>query len=257
MRLLLTLVFLPLVESIIHSPLMAKGINCDSTVFRNHELCKGRNSKKKSNQYGNWFPFGFDKNGNAVNFVQLLSYKKLNKNSFRLKSRFISITNEKIEGKLDINCENKDYYIRPNGVMSQSATWAGIPKGSGVELLSKYFCKRTKAKDKWGYTKRTSYLWDHSIPLGNPTHASGEWVQHSDGLGWYNTEIRKANNSIIYAYFSKSQTKNPYSWVNNSCIENLSSIFFQPNNSVSGEWLSPRRGRVGGASERVRKSYCQ
>ena len=153
MRLLLALAFLPLIESTIHNPLIAKGINCDSPVFINNELCKGRKSKKKSIQYGNWFPFGFDKNGNAVNFVQLLSYKKLNKNSFRLKSKFISTTNEKIEGKLDINCENKDYYIRNNGVMSQRGTWAGIPKGSGVELLSKYLCKRTKAKDKWGYQK--------------------------------------------------------------------------------------------------------
>ena len=37
-------------------------------------------------------------------------------------------------------------------------------------------------KDKWGYTQRTSYLWDQFSPQRNPSEASGEWIQHSDGL---------------------------------------------------------------------------
>ena len=41
----------------------------------------------------------------------------------------------------------------------------------------------TNAKDKRGPTKRTSYIWDHSKPVGNPANASGEWVQHLDDLG--------------------------------------------------------------------------
>ena len=258
MRLSLSsLVILPLMSAAIPAASIAEDINCDSPVWRNRRVCAGSQSNKKSIQYGNWFPFGFDKNGNAVNFVQLLSFKKLNKNSFRLKSKFKTINNEQIEGKLDINCENKDYYIRPNGVMSQRATWAGIPKGSGIEILSKYLCKRTEAKDKWGYTKTTSYLWDYPSPIGDPSKASGEWIQHSDGLGWYNTEIRKGESSVIYSYFSKSQSKTPYVWVNNSCIENRGSIFFQPDNSVNGEWLSPKRGRVGGTNEIIKKLYCK
>ena len=252
--LLFSLSILTLLEASIHSPSIANSVNCDSPVWKRRAVCAG---KKSTVQYGNWFPFGFDKNGNAVNFVQLLSLKELNKNSFRLKSKFTNTNNEQIEGKLDINCENKDYYIRANGVMSQRATWARIPNGSGVEILSKYLCKRTAAKNKWGYTERTSYLWDQTAPQRNPSEASGEWIQHSDGLGWYNTEIIKTNKSVIYSYFSKSQSKNPYIWVNNSCIENLGSIFFKPNNSVNGEWLSPKRVRIGGASETIKKLYCK
>ena len=251
-----SLTILPLLGASINIPSIAMDINCDSPVWRNHEFCEQKESYKKSIQYGNWIPFGFDKTGNAVNFVQLLSYKKLNKNSFRLKSKFTNENNEQIEGKLDINCENKDYYIRPTGVMSQRATWASIPKGSGIEILSKYLCKRTEARDKWGYTQRTSYLWDHETPMGKPSDSSGKWIQHSDGLGWYNTGIRKTKNSIIYAYFSKSRTKTPYLWVNTSCIENLRSVFFQPSNSVNGEWLNPKRGRVGGANDAIKKLYC-
>ncbi len=253
---LFLLTIFTLIGAFSNSAALAKGYNCDSPVWRSRPLCAGKSSNKKYIQYGSWFPFGFDKNGNAVNFVQLLSYKKLNKNSFRLKSKFTDLYNQEIEGRLDINCENKDYYIRPNGVMSQRATWASIPKGSGIEILSKYLCKKTAAKDKWGYTKRTSYLWGESSPLRNPSEASGEWIQHSDGLGWYNTEIRKSKNSVIYAYFTKSQSKTPYVWVNNSCIENLGSVFFKPNNSVNGEWLSPKAGRVGGANEFIRQLYC-
>ena len=258
MRLFLSsLTILPLITASIYSASIANDINCDSPVWRKRQVCAGKQSNKKSIQYGSWFPFGFDKNSNPINFVQLLSIKKLNKNSFRLKSKFTNINNQQIEGKLDINCENKDYYIRPTGVMSQRATWAGIPKGSGVEILAKYLCKRTEAKTQWGYTKRTSYLWDQSSPLGNPSEASGEWVQHSDGSGWYNTDIRQEKNSVVYAYFSTSQSKRPYFWVNNSCLENLRSVFFQPNNSVEGEWLSPKRGKPGGVNETIVSTYCK
>ena len=111
-----SLAALPLISGSINSALIAKEINCDSAVWRSGHICLGKQSNKKSIQYGRWFPFGFDKNGNPVNFVQLLSYKKLNKNSFRLKSKFTDIDNQQLEGKLDINCENKDYYIRPENV---------------------------------------------------------------------------------------------------------------------------------------------
>tara|TARA_Y100001968_G_C19443290_1_gene763797 strand:+ start:612 stop:1388 length:777 start_codon:yes stop_codon:yes gene_type:complete len=237
--------------------IIAMDINCDSPVWRNNELCKEESNQKKYIGYGNWFPFGFSENGNAVNWAQLLSYKKLNANSFRLKSKFLYTNNEIIEGKLDVNCKNKDYYLRPNGVMSQRSTWAGIPRRSGIEILSKYLCKRTSAKKNWGYTQDTSYLWDQPSPQVNPSNASGEWLQHSNGLGWYNTEIYKTKNSVIYAYYTKSKVERPYLWVNNSCNENLASIFFQPNESVKGEWLTPTPGRPGGANETVRKIYCK
>ena len=240
-----------------HYPLIAMDINCESLVWRDHEFCAKIKSNKKPFQYGTWHPFGFDKNGNAVNYVQLLSFEKLNKSSFRLRSKFTNTNNEQIEGKLDVNCQNKDYYIRPNGVMSQRATWAVIPKGSGVEILSRYLCKRTAARDQWGYSKSTSYLWDHSSPPYEPHEVSGTWVQHSDGLGWYNTDVRRTEDSVMYSYFSKSKTNTPHFWVNSSCIENIASIYYQPNSSVEGEWLSPKKGRPGGANEMVMKLFCK
>ena len=141
--------------------------------------------------------------------------------------------------------------------MSQRATLAGIPKGSGVEILSKYLCKKTAAKEKWGYTKNTSYLWNAPSPLGKPSNAKGKWLEHSDGFGWYNTEIRETENAVIYAYFTKSKSERPYLWVKNSCIDNLASVFFKPNNVVEGEWLAPIPGRPGGANQTVRKKYCK
>tara|TARA_B100001989_G_scaffold151468_1_gene107992 strand:+ start:5352 stop:6116 length:765 start_codon:yes stop_codon:yes gene_type:complete len=231
----------------------AADINCNSPVWRNRKPCEGKTKKEKS-PYGSWFPFGFNKKGKAVNWAQLLSYKELNDNSFRLISKFTYPDQEKKEGKLDINCLNKDYYIRPKGVMSQKSTWAKIPKNSGVETLAKYFCKNTSARGFWGYTKNTSYLWDIPIPVERADAVTGEWIQHSDGLGWYNTEILPRTNSIVYSYFSTKTGK--YSWINTSCSENLSSILYKPNNRVSGSWLGPQPGRRRGISLAVKDRFC-
>ena len=233
--------------------LLAKDINCNSPVWKNRKPCNDNTNKGKFS-YGSWFPFGFNKKGTAVNWAQLLSYKELNENSFRLISKFTYPNKDKKEGKLDINCLNKDYYIRPTGVMSQKSTWATIPKNSGVETLAKYFCKNTLARDSWGYTQRTSYLWDVSVPLEGPDEVTGKWIQHSDGLGWFNTDIRPQANSVIYSYFSKKTGK--YSWINTSCSENLSSILYQPNNKVTGRWLNPKPGRRRGISLAVKERFC-
>ena len=233
--------------------IQAADINCNSPVWRNKKPCVGKTKKEKS-PYGSWFPFGFNKKGKAVNWAQLLSYKELNDNSFRLISKFTYPDQEKKEGKLDINCLNKDYYIRPKGVMSQKSTWAKIPKNSGVETLAKYFCKNTSARGFWGYTKNTSYLWDIPIPVERADAVTGEWIQHSDGLGWYNTDILSRTNSIVYSYFSTRTGK--YSWINTSCSENLSSILYKPNNRVSGSWLGPQPGRRRGISLAVKDRFC-
>ena len=233
--------------------LFAKDINCNSPVWKNRKPCKD-NIKKEKSSYGSWFPFGFNKKGTAVNWAQLLSYKELNENSFRLISKFTYPNKDKKEGKLDINCLNKDYYIRPTGVMSQKSTWATIPKNSGVETLAKYFCKNTLARDSWGYTQRTSYLWDVSVPVERADEVTGKWIQNSDGLGWFNTDIRQQQNSVIYSYFSTKTGK--YSWVNTSCSENLSSVLYQPNKSVDGRWLGPKPGRIKGTSASVKDRFC-
>ena len=149
-------------------------INCNSPVWRKKEICKDKTKSLKKSQYGGWYPFGFDKNGNPVSLVQLLSYQLLNENSFRLNTRFTYPEKGKIDGKLDVNCKNKDYYIRTERVNYQRKNWASIPLGSGVEGISKYFCKRTSGKDKWGYTQSSKYLWNSVPPSGNASDVSGE-----------------------------------------------------------------------------------
>ena len=75
------------------------------------------------------------------------------------------------------------------------------------------------------------------------------WI-HVSSVG----EFEQAK-SIIYSYFSAKTGR--YSWVNISCSENLSSIFYQPNNSVEGRWLSPKPGRRKGTSLEVKERFCR
>ena len=160
-KLFISFLAIPFIAISSQAQLLALDINCNSPVWKNRKPCIGK-KKKENSPYGSWFPFGFNK-GTPVNWAQLLSYKELNENSFRLISKFTYPDKEKKEGKLDINCLNKDYYVRPVGVMSQKSTWAKIPKNSGVETLAKYFCKNTSARDYWGYTttpwKGSFLLW--------------------------------------------------------------------------------------------------
>ena len=48
-----------------------------------------------------------------------------------------------------------------------------------------------------------------------------------------------------------------YFWKNNSCIENLGSLLYQPDISVASEWLAPVPGIPGGSNMIVRKKYCK
>ena len=73
----------------------------------------------------------------------------------------------------------------------------------------------------------------------------------------YNTDITKTGNSVVYAFFSTTQNERNYFWVNNSCIENLGSVFFKPTSSVDGQWLTPKPGRKGGTNEIIRNKYCK
>ena len=255
MRIFLIALFAaPFVAISSQNSLLALEKNCNSPVWRNKEPCIGRNKKDKF-YYGRWFPFGFDKKGEAISFAQLLSYKELNENSFRLISKFTYPNRGKTQGKLDINCDNKDYYIRPKGVMSQNSPWAKIPNGSGVETIARYFCKNSLAKASWGYTDGTKYIWDVALPKSGPEEVKGEWIPHSDGLGWYNTDVEILPKSVIYSYYSNYSGN--YQWINSSCSANLSSIFYRPNQYVKGKWLGPKPAREKGTSLAVQDRYCK
>jgi hypothetical protein len=117
-----------------------------------------------------WHVIGLNKDRIATGWVQLKSYEVLNENSFRMNAKFSNNNGVQIVGRIDVNCKNKDYYFRPNGIMVQMAPWAAIPEGSGVHGLAMNYCKNTSARAEWGYRPETAYLWD--APLICPTSRS-------------------------------------------------------------------------------------
>ena len=270
LRFLLISAFLTLFGELGFKPSVGVEINCDSIVFRDSEQCAEEKANKKPAEFDSWFPIGYNENRIATSWVQLKSYKELNKDSFRLQGKTTYDNGVQVIGKLDVNCKNKDWYFRPKGMLAQGPDWASIAKGSAIEGVGNYFCKRTAAKAEWGYTSRTSYLWNRPDPIGDPANALGEWVLHydrDDGEGYYNTDVKKDGNSVIYAFFSRSKkgdrsAANPgdtskYLWINNSCTENLGSVFYQPDISVAGIWGPPVPGRPGGTNMAVRRKYCK
>tara|TARA_S200000501_G_scaffold149886_1_gene141346 strand:- start:326 stop:1147 length:822 start_codon:yes stop_codon:yes gene_type:complete len=252
--------------------LYAVEINCSSPVHKNKPRCKGKDTKtsvNKDKDFDSWFPVAFNENRIASGWVQFKSYEELNENSFRVRGKWTYPNNLQYIGNLDINCKNKDFYFRPQGVWGSGPNWAAIPQGSGIESVAKIFCRRTSAKNEWGYTEATAYLWDIPKPIGDPSNLDGEWIQHydrDDGEAYYNTAVIKNNKTVIYGFFSRTKKGDrsaaqpldnaTYQWVNNSCTENLASAFYQPDISVSGVWLAPAPGRPGGSNMIVRKKYC-
>ena len=109
-----------------------------------------RSQIKDGSGKNTWIPIGFNELGVAVAWIRVSTYEPLNENSFRFQSKYKPENSNQIEGRLDINCKNKDYYFRPNGILAQNAPWAVIEKGSGIESVAKLYCKRTAAKSEWG-----------------------------------------------------------------------------------------------------------
>ena len=200
--------------------------------------------------------------------IRASTYKPLNENSFRFQAKYAA-ENGQVEGRLDINCKNKDWYFRPKGVLIQNAPWAVIPQGSGIETAAKLYCKQTAAKEDWGFTPETAFLWDAPSPTIPPDMASGEWINHydkPDGEAYYNDGVKKEGNVIEFAmYFrttkgdmsdtNKDQAR--YSWIRTSCERNIGSEYVQLDQSVSGVWLPPEPGAPGGAVMIVRKKFCK
>ena len=249
--------------------LEAVEINCSSPVHKNKPGCKGKSETKTPKEFDTWFPIGFNENRIAVGWVQFKSYEELNENSFRVRGKFTYENNLQYIGNLDINCKNKDFYFRPKGVWGAGPDWAAIPQGSGIESVAYFFCKRTAARKDWGYTDATAYLWDIPEPTGDPANLNGEWIlqyDRDDGEAYYNSSVIKNDETVIYGFFSRSKKgdrsaaqpfdTSKYQWVNNSCKENLGSVFFKPEISVAGVWLPPQPGRPGGTNMKVRKKYC-
>lgn len=116
-----------------------------------------------------WIPIGYNENKVAAMWIRIATYEPLNENSFRFQVQYTNNRGAQIEGRLDINCKNKDFYVRPNGVFAQNAPWAVIPQGSGIEAAAKLYCKQTAAKEDWGYSPQTAFLWDAPYQQHLPT----------------------------------------------------------------------------------------
>ena len=70
-----------------------------------------------------WHPVGVDNYGNITQWINLSSNKTLNNDSFRMQMKLIE-GNKQILGRIDINCRNKDYYLRKGKKMSQRGVWS-------------------------------------------------------------------------------------------------------------------------------------
>ena len=57
-----------------------------------------------------WHPVGVDQYGNITEWINISSFKDLNKDSFRLQMKLLE-ENKAILARLDLNCRNKDYYL--------------------------------------------------------------------------------------------------------------------------------------------------
>ena len=217
-----------------------------------------------------WHVIGFYKDRIAASWVQLKSYESLNENSFRLNAKFTNDRGIQIAGRIDVNCKNKDYYFRPNGIFGQNAPWAAIPDGSGVHGLATNYCRNTSARSAWGYTLETAYLWDAPPPEGDPANAKGDWVEatnNDDSETYYNTSVKMENGVVVYAFYTRAKKgdrsaaqpgdTSKYSWVRNSCTENLGSIFYKYDPSLKGAWAPPAPGRPGGANMITKKIFCK
>jgi hypothetical protein len=217
-----------------------------------------------------WMPVGFNDKRIAVSWVQARSYEPLNEYSFRLKAKGVNERGDQIVGRIDVNCKNKDFYFRPNGTWSQQSPWAAIAKGSAMEAVATYFCRRTAARGEWGYTQETEHLWKQPTPSGDPGNATGEWVlanETDEAEVYFNDGVILKKDFVQAALWSRAKKGDRsaatpgdtqgYQWMNVDCKANLNSIFYQPDKSVAGDWLNPVPGRPGGAAMQVKRRFCK
>jgi len=215
-----------------------------------------------------WHPIGVDKYGNITQWINLLSYEPLNNDSFRMQMKLVE-GSKQILGRLDINCRNKDYYLRKRKKMSQRGTWKSLVKGSSFEEIAQFHCKKTDAAPLWGYTSATKYLWDIEKPSYPASSHEGKWLtlyKNSSSEFKYNSNTQKKSDFILAAFFYQKNhlfknnpyvsRKSAYGWIAVSCKANLSSVFRKLSNSNSGEWMAPKPGPIGGGASLIRKAKC-
>ena len=236
-------------------------------LFYNSNLGEKLMARGKSFE---WHPVGVDQYGNITEWINISSFKDLNKDSFRLQMKLLE-ENKAILARLDLNCRNKDYYLRKKRKMSQKGTWNSIPKGSSFEEIAKFYCKKTSAASNWGYTANTKYLWGIEKPTleASSPNLQGKLIKvykNNSSEFQYNSKIKKLTDSVLAAYYFKKKSHKKYSphisskynfgWIVVSCKEKLHSTFKKFDNTNIGEWTAPKTGRIGGGADAIRKAEC-
>lgn len=243
---------------------------CYAITLLNTFPARAQASNPDSSANNTWHVIGINKDRIASAWVQLKSYEALNENSFRMNAKFSNDWGVQTVGRIDVNCKNKDYYFRPNGILMQMAPWAAIPEGSGVYALATTYCKSTTAKSEWGYKPETAYLWDSPPMKGDPANAKGDWVtvKNDDNIElYYNTDAKLENKVVIFASYARTKKGDrsaaqasdnaEYQWIRSSCQENLYSRFVTRDSSLPGVWWAPAPGMPGGSAMAARKLFCK
>jgi hypothetical protein len=218
---------------------------------------------------GAWIVTGINREGIPAQWVQLGSYEQLNADSFRVAAKASDEKGRQVVGKVDLNCRNKDYYWRPQGIFAQNSPWKTIPNGTGIQQVGAMFCKNTAAAEMWGFTSDTQNLWNGPVPSGEAGNAGGEWVLATDNDErevYFNKAVSKANGVLQIAAWTRlkkgersaGMAGDPisYQWINASCDSNKYSTFYKPDPSLPGSWLPPEQARPGGLVMQVKKIFC-
>jgi hypothetical protein len=216
-----------------------------------------------------WVVTGADRDGIPSQWVQLGSYEPLNADSFRVVAKLTYSGNRQVIGKIDLNCKNKDYYWRPQGIRAQTDAWRTIEAGTGIQQVGAMFCKNTAAAETWGFTSDTENLWKGPAPKSEPESSRGEWVLATDNDErevYYNNDILKKGDTLQIATWTRlkkgerlaGKAGDPvnYQWIKASCSLSKSSAFYKPDPSLPGTWLPPLPIRPGGIVMQVKRDFC-
>jgi hypothetical protein len=213
------------------------------------------------------------KDGMPALWIQPSSYESINPDSFRLRSKLRHPSNGvEYEGKIDVNCRNKDYWWKPDSVFGAEwfgrGNWKTVVTGTPTYLIGIIYCKRTLAAQSWGYTGDTAFLWDQTVPTVSAGDAKGDWVLvgNNDKVEhYYNKTVINKGDFIQVAVRMRLRSgdqidagpseRNVYNWLNVSCKSNYYSELSALRQGIPSFWLAPKQDS-GGLVSAVRKAFC-
>ena len=218
----------------------------------------------------NWAAVGFNDKRQEAMWVKADTYEPLNENSFRVRARRLLDNGAQVEGRVDMNCKNRDYNARVDGFAADKI-WRSIPDNSAFGFIGMIFCKNTSSAATWGYTEETRHVWDLPAQNGSPGDASGEWIlaiNNDNQQGYFNDQIiRLSSDTILVATYdrmkkgdrSAAQASDTavYMWMAVSCKMNRYSLYYKPTATSYGFWMPPKAGMPAGSAMKSRKIGCK